>query len=86
MAAIMSRTVCEAPSSFISLPSPANTHTHTEKVQRTGEGTIDCTRNGLATLYKLFRHPPYGHVIKLRMCGVCRSPPAQGLSYRASRP
>ena len=24
------------------------------------------TLMGLATLYKLFRHPPYGHVIKLR--------------------
>ena len=31
---------------------------------------IDCMYihvNGLATLYKIFRHPPYGHVIKLRM-------------------
>ena len=25
---------------------------------------------GLATL---FRHPPYGHVIKLRVCGECRA-------------
>ena len=23
--------------------------------------------NGLATPYKIFRHPPYGHVIKLRV-------------------
>ena len=26
--------------------------------------------NGLATLYKIFRHPPYGHVIKLRVGGA----------------
>ena len=29
----------------------------------------------------MFRRPPYGHVIKLRVCGVRRSPPARDLSY-----
>ena len=29
---------------------------------------IDCTRKWIvATPYKIFRHPPYGHVIKLRV-------------------
>ena len=36
--------------------SPAHTHTHHRLY------------TGLATLYKIFRHPPYGHVIKLRVC------------------
>ena len=32
--------------------------------------------NGLAMLYNIFRHPLYGHVIKLRVCSARRSPPA----------
>ena len=35
-------------------------------------------------LYKLFRHPPYGHVIKLCVCGARRSPPARDFSYSHS--
>ena len=42
-----------------------------------------CCVDGLATLYKTFRHPPYGHVIKLRVCGARCSLPARDLSYRA---
>ena len=26
-------------------------------------------------MYKMFRHPPYGHMIKLHVCGARRSPP-----------
>ena len=41
-----------------------NTHSHTTH-------TIDCIYTHicewLAMLYKIFRHPPYGHVIKLRV-------------------
>ena len=41
--------------------------------------------NGLATLYiQNFRHPPYGHVIILHVCGARHSPPARDLSYRCS--
>ena len=34
--------------------------------------------NGLATLYKVFRHPPYGHLIKLR---VWRAPLPAGPGF-----
>ena len=30
-------------------------------------------------LYNIFCRPPYGHVIKLRVCGMRRSPPARDL-------
>ena len=30
--------------------------------------------NGLVALYEIFRHPPYGHVIKLHVCGAPRRP------------
>ena len=52
-----------------------NTHPHTH--------SHHVHVNGLATLYKPFCHLPYSHVIKLRVCGAHRSPPAQDLSYRA---
>ena len=44
---------------------------------------IDCTRKWIGNAVQMFRHPPYGHVIKLRVCGARCSLPARDLSYRA---
>ena len=40
---------------------------------------VNCTRkmDWQRCIYKMFRHPPYGHVIKLRMCDACRALPAR---------
>ena len=32
----------------------------------------------------MFRHPLYGHVINVRVCGACRAPPARDFSYSHS--
>ena len=38
-----------------------------------GGSSIDCTRKWIGNAVQIFRHPPYGHMIKLRVRRVRRA-------------
>ena len=42
------------------------------------------TRKWIGNAVQMFRHPPYGHVVKLRVCGARRAQPARDFSFSHS--